>query len=509
MTSKLIKQYDAKLDTWFDNQGKQFIKNEFNPNSITWIEISNDQWSAYYSGRLVSIDWKEFKLTRSFLNPFKKVLKNKLKKRSIAYMRSAKRTIILIANKLGHNHHSIGDLNIKELSDLWSSLSPTYRVALREFYSQMVKLKLGDAKLNIALELKTWKARSNVKLLRDVLEWNETKGALTNAEAELIRMLLLKPLPKKISDSAHAGRIFTWMMFETLKRSSQLARIDKEDLKPILNDKSGTTEWMLNIPMVKHQTGQEGIWWPISNDLAQAIREFSLRPNVMRLSKKYGKLIIFNSIDLERGGLSPQVLRDVVHRYIARLKIISPRTKKLITLTPTRIRHTGATLLAKNGVSRDVLQTILEHDSTQSANAYIDACGSELIPAIDRVDRATNTFSMLADTFFKGGIGSQTEKNQIFLPVLNLDEQPTIVGNCRKNCYCPRNPFFACYDGCSDFVAWREADHSRALIFVKSEQKRWASAEKKQRVNAPKNFERLQRSIEEVIARIKHDKNNS
>jgi integrase len=404
--------------------------------------------------------------------------------------------------------NSIGNLSINEWTSLWSKLPQSQRSLLREFYQEMVNLNIGNAKKSIAIELKSWKARSDVKLLRDVLEWNETKGALTNAEAELIRLALLNPIAYELNDSLHAGRVLTWTIFETLKRGTQIARLSVNDLKLISSTTSHAEEWILTIPTAKAQTGQSKNWWPISVELAIAIQNFRKRPNISRLSEKYLNLILWETIDLERGWLSAQSIGDAINGYLKRLKITSPRTNKIITLTPNRIRHTGATLLAKNGVSRDVLQTILEHDSMQSANSYIDACGSELVPAIDRVDRATNTFSMLADTFFKGEIGSKKDKSQIYLPVINLDEQPTIVGNCGKNSYCPRNPFFACYDGCSDFVAWREADHNRALTFVKSEQKRWASAENKQRVNAPKNFERLQRAIEEVIKRIKDDTNN-
>ena len=85
-------------------------------------------------------------------------------------------------------------------------------------------------------------------------------------------------------------------------------------------------------------------------------------------------------------------------------------------------------------------------------------------------------------------------------------QQPTIVGDCGKKTFCSLNPFFACYDGCSHFIAWKEGDHQRALDYVYKLQRRWEKAEGKFRTNAAKNFERIAKSLEEVIERIKSEK---
>ena len=86
--------------------------------------------------------------------------------------------------------------------------------------------------------------------------------------------------------------------------------------------------------------------------------------------------------------------------YIRRRKIISPRTNKIMHVTPVRLRHTGATLLAFGGVARDLIQEILEHESAGSAQAYIDAISSEIGKAIDKADRNLgNIISQLSKSF--------------------------------------------------------------------------------------------------------------
>ncbi len=500
------KFYNPETGLWHDEIGSIFIKNEFNPEIPIWLDISREVWSVNYLGNNCSIDWNEIALTNKFLEPFKEILKKKLRKNSVRYIDKVRCMLKALGRILEKNITSIEHLDINGWSNLWGKINSSDRIFLREFFIEMAKQNLGGINKNIAIELKSWKARSDVKLLRNVLSWNEQKGALTNAETEIVRQELLKPLKNNLSDSKHAGRILTWIMFETLKRGVQITQMLNDDLYNIKNDSSGVIEWMLKIPMAKHQTGMGSQWWPISAELAGAIKEYQNRASIKSLQMKYKNLILWKTIDLDRGGISAQSVRTAINSYVSNLDIISPRTKNKIKLTPTRIRHTGATLLAKNGVSRDVIQEILEHDSPQSANAYIDACGSELIPAIDRVDRTTNTFNELAEAFFKGTTKSTVGKNPIYIPVTGKVETPALVGDCGKDGYCPRHPFHACYDGCVDFIAWREGDHMKALKYTDKAQSYWKRAEIKERTNAPKNFERLRKAILEVIEKIEIEK---
>jgi hypothetical protein len=158
--------------------------------------------------------------------------------------------------------------------------------------------------------------------------------------------------------------------------------------------------------------------------------------------------------------------------------------------------------MAMQGASRDDIQVTLDHDSPASAQAYIDAAGSDLIPVIERADRGLGEiFSNLREAFFRGFISNHIGRKPIRIPV-NVST-PALVGSCGSNTACKKHPFWSCYDGCPQFLAWREADHQQALNFVRSEFKRWNEAEDgRERSKAMKDFDRMATAIGEVIQQV-------
>lgn len=164
--------------------------------------------------------------------------------------------------------------------------------------------------------------------------------------------------------------------------------------------------------------------------------------------------------------------------------------------------------MALQGVPRAVIQEALEHDSPLSADAYIQAVGAELLPVVERASERGigHVFEAIAGRyFFKGEIQDALGPRPILIPVVLENRPPAVVGSCGKDGQCPKHPFWACYNGCPNFLAWREANHRAALDFVQNELDRWSHAEGgKARSKLYKDFERIATAIVEVMVQIEH-----
>src|SRR5690606_5561875 len=123
--------------------------------------------------------------------------------------------------------------------------------------------------------------------------------------------------------------------------------------------------------------------------------------------------------------------------------------------------------MARYGKSRQDIQDTLEHDSPFSAQAYIDSLAADLLPVFERGKaRLGEVFIPLKEAyFFRGEIVEQVTSRPINIPVVVEHERPAVVGSCGKNGVCHKHPFWACYDGCPSFLAWREAPHEKALEY--------------------------------------------
>lgn len=191
-----------------------------------------------------------------------------------------------------------------------------------------------------------------------------------------------------------------------------------------------------------------------------------------------------------------------MQRWVRSLSIVSARTGAPLKLSPRRIRHTGATHLAMQGYSIDLIQDVLEHDSDTSSRYYIDAVGAEYLPVFEKADRNLGgRFSMLRDAWFKGKIVAPEEAPN--RPIIVPDSSsPAVVGACGRGGLCPLHPLFSCYS-CEHFLAFRNADHQKVLSFVDAEYTRWRAVETSaSRSKAIKDFDRIAAGVREVIELI-------
>lgn len=489
----------------WEKDSRLFIKSEFDPLLPCLIEICADNWTTSWKGQAYSIPWSNYSLPPDILKPIKEITLKKIMSGVVAATHLSQISQMLANLEKDWPSHC-GDyskLGIAEFSDIWDGLPAHSRSTFRQILNELASSGKYESLRSLAIRTKQWKARSNVKTLKGVLGWNPQSGALTSAEMELLRDGLAQFEDQ--SDKDHCIRLLCLVMLELVKRTQQYLSIKADGLKLI--ESNGISEYFLEIPKAKNQTGTQPDLWPISATLAKEIQIFSRRPEVKALQRAHNRIFLWKSQQLfDHGQISSSNAESAIRDHIKKLNIISPRTSKRLHVTPYRLRHTGATHMAMQGVSMQVIQHILEHDDSTSAQAYIDAIGSDLVPAIERADRKLgDLFKELNNAFFKGKVTTDLTNSRVYIPIFSVNPMP--VGSCGRDPLklgqCKKNPFVACYNGCKDFLAWRDADHFKALAFVENELKRWSEAEgQNARSKAIKDFEQLHHAITQVISQV-------
>jgi len=394
-------------------------------------------------------------------------------------------------------------LDVEQISYLWNEcFKASDRSSFRSIYQHIDKTSSGITDPRIVAQLSSWKARSNLQTLRSVLEWDTEKGAFTTGELEILRKELSRPTTvESTSPQLQFAKIAARTLLTTLRRSSQILGIQKDGLKRILSP-ANLEHCFLVVPGAKGQINEEDSWEPIPNELADQIEEYRLSPPIAAHVEASQYLFFCVSTSGEYRDTTSADLYHLLRDWATHTNSISPRTGSQMNLSMTRIRHTGATQLAMQGYSRAVIQDILQHDNPTSAQYYIDSVGADFIPILERIDgRVGGRLSELKSAFFRGKIVS--EKEVKVAPVLVPDlKNPVAVGSCGKNGNCPLNPLLSCYS-CTHFLAFKEADHHKALNYIEEMAVHWHSAEKSSsRSKAAKDFDRLAAGVYEVISII-------
>lgn len=514
---------------WEESDGRKFIRNEFNPDEPVFIDVTDDVWRFSLGGLARKLDWQQAGLPAAVVGPLQSLASEHLRTKSASWAQHVHRMLTGLAkaaSNLGIDlSGGLGALSVKEWAAMWVLLSNEARTMLRIFYREMAQRSLTGASPAIALEMDEWIAWPQPAGMQDVLTWNAETGAYTSGESELARRALACPIGDDESDVEYVARIFGWILFETYKRPLQLLGMRKDALVIF---KGHRWQYFLRIPKVKAQTGDAAELWPVSEALGKSIQALSDRPLLLALQEKFDRMIVVPGrkqggnnrnvttigsrdqygLELpmewhEHGQVPTGTMTRLLRRWSIERNIISPRTGKVLIFGAKRVRHTGGTRLAMQGTPRDEIQTIFEHDDPTSAQAYIDAVASELLPAIERADRALGgLFAGLNTAFFQGVVAPEVGEKQILVPDFHSNA-PAVVGSCGSKGACPTHPFWACYGGCPHFQAWRDGDHSASLKYVQREHERWSHAEAgKERSKLGKDFEQVYAGIKDVIMAI-------
>lgn len=491
------------------SDGRRFVRCEFDPERPVWINVRAACWSAVYAGRLHTLDWTGCGLPDAVRLPLQHSVCMRLKRFAPSYMDSVRAMLQRLRKAISDRglllRRDFGDLCATDWLTVWESMDAHSCSIFRSLYFELAEQGLAGAEFALATEMQQWKARNDVQVLRFVMTWDATSGSFTSSEWELIRRALKVDSPRE-NDTDCATRVFGRILDETLKRPLQVLTMRRGAL---WSSPSGR-EFFLRVPKVKGQAGDRPTSWQITEGLAEDIRAYSARARIRALQEHFDRLIVIPLADdrtsgwMEYGQVDVATAKAHLQTWAKRRQIISPRTHGAINLTPYRIRHTGATTMALQGAPRDQIQEILEHDSPYSADAYIQAVGSDLMPALERsTGRGVGeVFSELRRAyFFKGTITDQVHERPIHIPTVGGGiARPAVVGSCGKAGACTLHPFWACYDGCPHFLAWRDGPHEKSLKYVESELERWSQAEGgKERSKLGKDFDRVGAAIREVI----------
>lgn len=304
------------------------------------------------------------------------------------------------------------------------------RTELRKFYSYCAKEGVCGADEIYSIELDDFRF-PRAKPLEAVLNWHETKGAMTGAEQELVRKkMMARSEDETVTEMT--TRLYVWILFETLKRPSQIADMQANALwKPV---ESEDQQYFLRIPKVKYQAGRPDDIWPITNELANEIIFYSSSEFVQHAQQKTNTLLVSAKLGMRgRHGVN-------LNKWSKAEGIVSPRTFKPLKITPYRIRHSAATQMAMEGASSEEIQHVLEHDSEYAVRTYIDSLASNLCPLLDQVGRNLGgLFLQLNDYFFKGEVVDRDGGAPILIPSVSV---PAVIGSCGKKGSCGSHPFF-------------------------------------------------------------------
>lgn len=502
----------TEIGLWRDKNGEAYILNNFKGDEHTKIHLGEKIWATHYDGKNLRIDWSSFHLPDVLANPIKDALKNRLYTYSPTVIDQA--NSVLKEIKKAFDKKLVSEnlyLNAEEFTNLWSAMRSGVRTSLRCFYMDLAENKDPRVDQNISFMMKSWKARNNMLGLRSVLEWDPQSGALTTAELEILRQSFPQTIDE-LSNKDALGVILLRTYLATLRRTQQITQVRLDGLEIVQPRPTDPKQYFLVVSPVKAQAGSPPEWESIPQPLGEMIVSYSQRPDVSKIQQDTGYLFVFPNTRISEAqpgfhySLSSVVSRQIMLDWVAKQNIISPRTGKPLHVTMQRLRHTGATQLARQGYSRQVIQDMLQHDSPHSASSYIDSVASDLTPLFERVDRHTgNTFEQIQGAFFKGKIVSKPEKPAA--PILTpKPDGMAIVGSCNKNGVCGLHPLFSCYSGCPHFLAFKEAPHSDTLAHVEKEYAHWRQAEPNgSRSKVIKDFERTIQGVKDVISQIEQE----
>jgi len=497
--------YDADTDLWAAPNGDHFLRNVFREDAPVWIQVGMNRWRARYLKNTHVISWPR-SLDPEFSAAARRIVHERMKSQAPSSLSRYALIVNAIAERskthgVVINSSSFG--NIDTVSSIWSALTPGGKVTFREMYRHFVDLDLCGADRSVADRMREWKARNNVQTLRDVIRWDPDRGALSTSELEVLRRVLEDPTQDN-TDADHFVRMSLRIYLATLRRPSQILQIGSDGLRRVTSNCG--EQFFLKIPKVKGQAGAESDWEAIPSFLAWDIEAYRNRPAIARLCRKSDLLLPHVIRGDEQAELSTAYFNSVCKAWFKRRNIVSPRTKRTMSFAMTRLRHTGATQMAMQGYARQLIQDVLQHDSPESANAYIDSVGADTLPLFEKMDdRLGSRFSHLKNAWFFGRIveADQFTGSPIIVPTPSA---PAIVGACGNPAPCVLHPLFSCYS-CQHFLAFRQADHLKTLAYVEQEYARWRDAEiGSSRSKAMKDFERIAVGVRDVIDRIERGK---
>jgi len=498
-------EYDAEKDVYLNGEGKECIINT-KGNEPTEIVVDGDYWHTNYAGNPYFIDWEIFSnLPIHILNEYKSFVLSKLKQNAPVYIKKVKPTLRMVDSLWNDEWNDFSDLKLNDHIEIWQELNHDYRSCYREAFRYMSRKKSCGATHYMAAEIGEWKSRNNVVLMKQVTDWNPKTGAYTVPEWEKLNNIICTPyenlpLSEKTAD-AILIRAFMWLALLCGKRPIQLLGMKKDGIYKIGN------EWFAEVRPAKAQAGGEYVLVPIKDEsLINLFEHYRMIPIVSELQNKHDRLFVSERYDMD-------TYKELPTHFIVRLTkewwpkhaFKCKRDNENIVLTTYRIRHTVATNLAMDNTPREIIAIVMEHDSNETANAYINACASRLGRELNKVDlNSDGIFAAISEHYFNGKVVDELDKNNsILVPIYNT--KPLFVGSCSRNTpkdgICTKHPFLSCYT-CASFRAWKDGEHKKAVKYIDMEIDELTSASESELTN--RDLGKLRETKSAVIELIRN-----
>lgn len=220
------------------------------------------------------------------------------------------------------------------------------------------------------------------------------------------------------------------------------------------------TAYHLAVPRMKKRTEfRETRNRPLSPELGALLMQLRPAPPSASL------------LDWLHGPDTRSHIRAALQRWVKAANLISPRTGRLLRLSPRRLRYTLATQMAAEGASRHKIADVLDHTDLQNVEVYIEASSNMARQVATRLDhhlegvvrRFQGKVVGRTEPTLMRGVGRRVVPGSVLqLPMLPIDVGG--IGVCGRNVQidgvCGLAPPLSCY-GCDKFAAFVDAPHAQ------------------------------------------------
>jgi integrase len=329
---------------------------------------------------------------------------------------------------------------------------------IRQWYIASADRMLAGFDDEVVFSLQNLRVEGNVKG-EAVLSHDPNEGPLSEFEEEALRSALLR------DRGPIRQRAALWLSFAFGTNPANLALLREEDFKTYHFDGQAPTEHFLSIPRIKKRQPARSEFKTRLADgrLAEVLRELieynrTIAPdNTTRplFRREIPRKTLFDGPLKEYAfHYTAAEITDLIAECVRRLDILSPRTRKPLTVTTRRLRYTFACKMVRQGIAARDLAELLDHTDLQHVQVYYKA-DSRFVERLDETVAKHLGPTIMA---FMGQIIDRPAKP---IDLITFRELPGL-GQCGASFMCGLSAPKNCYT-CPQFSAFKDGAHEAVL----------------------------------------------
>jgi len=388
------------------------------------------------------------------------------------------------------------------LEDLRRRKSEDQFHRIRAWYVWCAEQELPGFSAEVMYDLLKIKLPGNEKGKAVMLD-DEEQGPLTDTETTALRNALINDKGPILE------RVCVWLCLAFGCNPANFALLREDDF--IVRDFKNSNHkfYELKIPRIKerglkHQRS-EFKSRKVDDKLAVLLLEliahnklYSLKNNLptpLLMRETPNKSKLGTPIEEFAYHLSSKEFTENILKCITRLNIISPRTGRLLAITPRRLRYTFATAMVRQGASAAELADLLDHTDLQHVQVYYNARST----IVERLDTAlAEKLAPLVAQFSVKVIDKNTYNESNLNSRIKYQEKTNPkkihgIGVCCADFLCKLYPPLSCYL-CEKFQPFKDAPHAKILEELTS----W----RQNRLQQQRENDRIAQQLDDVIYRI-------